>query len=74
MGVNTRTYKFALGAALLDLAETGRDAVPLVELASTYVGGQQIAHTPSIGAIILGVGRLKRPQAAPLGNRGSANC
>jgi hypothetical protein len=36
MGVNTRTYKFALGAALLDLADTGRDAVPLVELASTY--------------------------------------
>jgi len=36
MGVNTRTYKFALGAALLDLAKTGRDAVPLIELASTY--------------------------------------
>jgi len=36
MGVNTRTYKFALGAALLDVAKTGRDAVPLVELASTY--------------------------------------
>ena len=36
MGVNTRTYKFALGAALLDLAKTGRGAVPLIELASTY--------------------------------------
>jgi hypothetical protein len=36
MGVNTRTYKFVLGAALLELASTGRDAVPLVELASTY--------------------------------------
>ena len=36
MGVNTRTYKFALRAALLDLAKTGRDAVPLIELASTY--------------------------------------
>jgi hypothetical protein len=36
MGVNTRSYKFALGAALLDLAKTGRDAAPLIELASTY--------------------------------------
>ena len=36
MGANTRTYKFPLGAALLDLASLGRDAVPLVELASIY--------------------------------------
>src|SRR5689334_11224955 len=36
MGANTRTYKFPLGAALLDLARSGRDAVPLTELASTY--------------------------------------
>lgn len=36
MGVNTRTYKFPLGAALLHIAASGRDAVPLIELASTY--------------------------------------
>ena len=36
MGANTRTYKFPLGAALLDVATSGRDAVPLVELASIY--------------------------------------
>lgn len=36
MGANTRTYKFSLGAALLEVAAAGRDAVPLVELAGTY--------------------------------------
>lgn len=36
MGANTRTYKFSLGAALLEVAGSGRDAVPLVELANTY--------------------------------------
>lgn len=36
MGANTRTYKFPLGAALLDLVRSGRDAVPLIELASAY--------------------------------------
>lgn len=36
MGANTRTYKFPLGAALLEVANSGRDAVPLIELASTY--------------------------------------
>lgn len=36
MGANVRTYKFPLGAALLDAARSGRDAVPLVELATTY--------------------------------------
>jgi hypothetical protein len=36
MGANVRTYKFPLGAALLDLARSGRDAVSLVELATTY--------------------------------------
>jgi hypothetical protein len=36
MGANVRTYKFPLGAALLDLARSGRDAVPLVELATAY--------------------------------------
>lgn len=36
MGVNNRTYKFALGSALLDLGQQGRDIVSLDELASMY--------------------------------------
>lgn len=36
MGVNTRTYKFALGQALMRTAGTGRDEIPLAELASEY--------------------------------------
>ena len=36
MGVNTRTYKFALGAALLQAAAEGRDALTLEELAAPY--------------------------------------
>ncbi|MCX5044647.1 HNH endonuclease [Aldersonia sp. NBC_00410] len=36
MGVNTRTYKFALGSALLDLAREGHDGVPLRDLAAAY--------------------------------------
>ena len=37
MGANTRTYKFSLCAALLDLATSGRDAVPLVAMRQTAV-------------------------------------
>lgn len=36
MGVNTRTYKFALGSALLELGQQGRDIVTLRELARLY--------------------------------------
>lgn len=36
MGANVRTYKFPLGAALLELARSGREAVPLTELATAY--------------------------------------
>jgi len=36
MGANTRTYKFALGHALLSIAEQGRDEVTLDELAIPY--------------------------------------
>ncbi len=36
MGANTRTYKFALGAALLELAREGREAVSLDVLAVPY--------------------------------------
>ena len=36
MGVNTRTYKFALGAALLELGASGADEVSLDDLAVRY--------------------------------------
>jgi len=36
MGANSRTYKFALAAALLDLAKQGREVVPLPILAEKY--------------------------------------
>ena len=36
MGANTRTYKFALGHALLALASEGRDAATLTEIAVPY--------------------------------------
>lgn len=36
MGANTRTYKFALGSALLEVGQQGRDIVSLRELASLY--------------------------------------
>ncbi|GHB75531.1 hypothetical protein GCM10010377_77390 [Streptomyces viridiviolaceus] len=36
MGANARTYKFALGQALLDLAQQGRTLVELAELAAAY--------------------------------------
>jgi hypothetical protein len=36
MGANTRTYKFALGHALLSLAGEGRESVTLRELAAPY--------------------------------------
>ncbi|MDX6742464.1 HNH endonuclease domain-containing protein [Actinocorallia sp. A-T 12471] len=39
MGANARTYKFALGSALLGFAAEGRDDVPLDVLASAYAMG-----------------------------------
>jgi 5-methylcytosine-specific restriction endonuclease McrA len=36
MGANSRTYKFALGEALIDAARRGRDEIPLRDLAATY--------------------------------------
>lgn len=39
MGANSRTYKFALGSALLQCALEGRDVVTLPELAIPYVLG-----------------------------------
>jgi hypothetical protein len=36
MGVNSRTYKFALGSSLLEASEEGRDEISLDELAAMY--------------------------------------
>lgn len=36
MGANSRTYKFALGTALLDAAGRGHSEIPLAELATPY--------------------------------------
>ncbi|WP_031484287.1 HNH endonuclease domain-containing protein [Streptomyces bicolor] len=36
MGANSRTYKFALGAAVLDAAGRGQREIPLAELAAPY--------------------------------------
>lgn len=52
LGRNDRTYKFALGAALLDLATEGRDDVSLVELAALYTlklaeRSPEVAQAPS---------------------------
>ncbi|MET8685061.1 HNH endonuclease [Streptomyces sp. NPDC004732] len=44
MGDNNRTYKFALGQALLEHAVRGETEVALTDLASTYTGSL-LAHT-----------------------------
>ncbi|MFE0646859.1 hypothetical protein ACFW2Y_35475 [Streptomyces sp. NPDC058877] len=36
MGANSRTYKFALGQALLEFGKGGREEIPLAELAAAY--------------------------------------
>lgn len=36
MGVNTRTYRFVLGSALLEFGRAGADLVPLRDIASRY--------------------------------------
>ena len=53
MGANTRTYKFALGAALLELAREGREAVSLDELAVPYaelmlIHGMEFPQAPNV--------------------------
>ncbi|MEU6829087.1 HNH endonuclease signature motif containing protein [Nocardia beijingensis] len=45
MGANTRTYKFALGSALLELGQAGRDEVTLRELGSLYAA--QLIRRPA---------------------------
>ncbi|MFJ2167656.1 HNH endonuclease family protein [Streptomyces griseofuscus] len=48
MGANSRTYKFALGQALLEFGRTGREEVSLAELAAAYSLGlvQHLAQDP----------------------------
>ncbi|MFG2117809.1 HNH endonuclease [Streptomyces sp. NPDC048710] len=59
MGANSRTYKFALGQALLEFGRHGRGEVPLTELAASYSLGlvRHLARDP------------QAPQAAELGEK-----
>ncbi|WP_060902643.1 HNH endonuclease [Streptomyces europaeiscabiei] len=57
MGANSRTYKFALGQALLEFGRTGQEEVPFAELAAAYSLGMvrhlaqdpQAPHTVELG-------------------------
>jgi 5-methylcytosine-specific restriction endonuclease McrA len=56
MGANTRTYKFALGHALLALAAEGRDSATLAEIAVPYSlaiaqHSQQYPQAPRAGSL-----------------------
>ncbi|WP_414169955.1 HNH endonuclease [Streptoverticillium reticulum] len=59
MGANSRTYKFALGEAMLEFGRHGREDVPLAELAASYSLGmvRHLAQDP------------QAPQAAELGEK-----
>jgi 5-methylcytosine-specific restriction endonuclease McrA len=59
MGANSRTYKFALGQALLKFGRLGQDMVPLAELAAAYSLDlvRHLGHSP------------QAPQAAELGEK-----
>ncbi|GAA1548044.1 hypothetical protein GCM10009730_66460 [Streptomyces albidochromogenes] len=48
MGANSRTYKFALGQALLEFGREGQETVPLAEFAAIYALGpvRHAAHSP----------------------------
>lgn len=58
MGANSRTYKFPFGAALFEHAATGREDVPLADLASSYAlavarrvtDAPQVSQSTSISA------------------------
>lgn len=52
MGANTRTYKFALGAALLDAAAEGRSEILLRELAVPYAMGlvRHLGQAPQVSS------------------------
>ncbi|MGX1133106.1 5-methylcytosine-specific restriction endonuclease McrA [Streptomyces glaucescens] len=59
MGANSRTYKFALGEALLEFARQGRQEIPLPEFAAAYSLGmvRHLAQGP------------QAPQTTRLGER-----
>ncbi|MEV5078773.1 HNH endonuclease [Streptomyces sp. NPDC056159] len=50
MGLNSRTYKFALGQALLEFGRHGQETVPLAEFAAAYSLGlvRHSAHGPQV--------------------------
>jgi hypothetical protein len=60
MGANTRTYKFALGSALLELAAAGRTDVTLEDLAQPY-------------ALTLVQHAVEMPQARPTSELGETD-
>ncbi|MFD5522391.1 HNH endonuclease [Streptomyces sp. NPDC127066] len=57
MGANSRTYKFALGQALLEFGRGGQEAVPLAEFAAAY----------SLGLVRHSAQNPQAPQAEKLG-------
>ncbi|WP_406838885.1 HNH endonuclease [Streptomyces sp. AHU1] len=57
MGANSRTYKFALGQALLEFGRDGQEAVPLAEFAAAY----------SLGLVRHSAQNPQAPQAEQLG-------
>ncbi|MEV5882766.1 HNH endonuclease [Streptomyces sp. NPDC052020] len=77
MGANTRTYKFALGSALLEYAGQDRTEVPLDELAVPYAMGlvthlaeaPQAPSGPPLGeSDFLSVARREAEESARLGH------
>ncbi|MBZ4320009.1 HNH endonuclease [Streptomyces huiliensis] len=76
MGANTRTYKFALGSALLACAERGEDAAALRDVAAAYAMGvvgrpadarQASAGTADGDADFLAVAGREREESRRLG-------
>ncbi|MFF4442018.1 HNH endonuclease [Streptomyces sp. NPDC001621] len=59
MGANSRTYKFALGQALLEFGQTGREDIPLAEFAANY----------SLGVVRHLTQNPQAPQTAELGEK-----
>ncbi|MGV9853374.1 hypothetical protein ACWDWU_32120 [Streptomyces sp. NPDC003442] len=60
MGANSRTYKFAFGAALLEYAAQDRAEVTLDELAVPYAMGL-VAHLTEAPQAPSGLGRRGKP-------------
>lgn len=59
MGANSRTYKFALAHALLEMAHQGRDSVTLLELAVPYslaIAEHALRSPQASTSVVLGAG------------------